>query len=104
MSGMSTVWEDTGGFEKQYRCALAIYLMTVLSSSYGIIMNRAINAPGNGKNAVGGLNATEKFYLKGGIEIIGKLASNDTTNIGMLPSAPKDVSIKFSDKCLHIII
>ena len=46
---MSTVWEDTVGCAKQYMCDLDIYLMTVLSSSYGIIMNRAINAPVPGK-------------------------------------------------------
>ena len=34
---------------------------------------------------------------------MGKLASNDTTNIGMLPSASKDICIKFSDQCLHIL-
>ena len=34
---------------------------------------------------------------------MGKLSSNDTTNIGMLPSASKDLSIKFPDQCLHII-
>ena len=47
--GMSTVWEDTDGCAKHYRCVLAIYLMTVLSSSCGIIMDRAINAPGHDK-------------------------------------------------------
>ena len=30
VSGMSTVWEDTDGCSKEYMCALAIYLMTVL--------------------------------------------------------------------------
>ena len=49
MSGMSTVWEDTDGCAKQYRCALDIYLMTVLSYSYGIIMDCSINAPGHVK-------------------------------------------------------
>ena len=33
MSYMSTVWEDTYGCDKQYRCALVIYLITMLSSS-----------------------------------------------------------------------
>ena len=69
--------------------------MTVLSSSYGVIMDRAINAPVHGKNVVDGLNATNKRYLKGKMELMGKLASNNTTNIGMLPSASKYVSIKF---------
>ena len=39
--------------------------MTVLSSSYGIIMNCAINSPGHGKNIVDGLNSTDKRYLRG---------------------------------------
>ena len=38
--------------------------MTVLSSSYGIIMDHAINAPGHGKNVVDGINTTDKPYLK----------------------------------------
>ena len=62
---MSTDWEDTDGCAKQYSCALAIYLMTVLLSSYGIITDCAINAPGHGNNIVGELNATDKRYLKG---------------------------------------
>ena len=65
MSGISTVWEYTNGCAKQYRSDLDIYLMTVLSSSYGIIMDRAINAPGHGKNVVDGINAKDKLYLKG---------------------------------------
>ena len=63
--------------------------MTVLSYSYGIIMDRAINAPRNGKNVVDGLNATGKHYLKVKMELMGKLSSNDTTYIGMLTSASK---------------
>ena len=100
---MSTVWEDTEGCAKKYRCDLAIYLMTVLSSSYGIIMDRAINSPGNQNIVVDVINATEKNYLKREIELIAKLVSNDTTKIGILPSASKDVSIKFPDHCLHIL-
>ena len=62
--GMPTVWDDHNSCSKQYICALAIYLMTVLSSSYGIITNRAINSSVQGNNVVDGLNATEKNYLK----------------------------------------
>ena len=62
---MSTVWEDTYGCAKQYMCALAIYLMIVLSSSYGIIIDSAINAPVYGNNVVDGLNETYKRCVKG---------------------------------------
>ena len=37
------------------------------------------------------------------METIGKLASNDNKNIGILLSASKDVSVKFADQCLHLI-
>ena len=78
MSGMSTAWEDTDGCTNQYMCALDIQLMTVLLSSYGIIMDREINEPGHGNNVVDGLNAMDKHYLKGKIKLVGKLPSNDT--------------------------
>ena len=87
MSGMSTVLEDTYGCANKYRCSLSIYLMTVLSYSYCIIMYCKINAPGYGNNVVDGLNTTDKHYLKGENELIDKLASNDTSNIGIIPSA-----------------
>ena len=103
VSGMSTVLEDTNGCAKQYRCALSIYLMNVLSSLYGIIMYHAIKEPGHGKNVVDGINATDKLYLKGKMELIGKLASNDTPYIVMPPIASRDVCIIFSDQCIHII-
>ena len=47
MSGISTVWEDTDGCAMKYRCDLNIYLMNVLSSSYGVVMDHAINETGH---------------------------------------------------------
>ena len=76
--------------------------MNVLSSSYGIKMDRAINAPGHRNNIVDVMNATNKRYLKEQIELICKLASNNTSIIGMLPSTSKYVSIKFEYQFLHI--
>ena len=42
-----------------------------------------------------GLTATDKLDLKGGMELIGKLGVNDSTKIGIIPSASKDASMKF---------
>ena len=77
--------------------------MAVLSSSYGIILDREINVTGHGKSVVDGLNATENLSLRGEMEFIGILGSNNTSKVGILPSASKDVSIKFAYQCLHII-
>ena len=60
MFGMSTVWEDTDGCDNQYMCALSIYVLTVLSSLYGVIMDRVINALGRGNIVVDRLDATYK--------------------------------------------
>ena len=64
-------------------------------------MDHAINAPGHG-NICFGMNNDEKRYLKGKTEVIGKLVSNEASKIGMLPSAPKYFSVKFSDQFIHI--
>ena len=99
---MSTIWENTDGCAKQYICDLAIHFITMLSSSCGIIIYLEINALSHGKNFYG-LNATDKHYLKERMEPIDKLASNDTSNIGMLTSASKYVFVKFEDQCIQFI-
>ena len=71
--------------------------MSVLLSSCGIILDREINAPDHGDNVFDELNATDKFYLMEQIELIVRLASNDTSKIVILLIASKDISIKFSD-------
>ena len=58
-------------------------------------MYNEINAPVHGNNVVDGINETEKYYLKGEIELVVKLASNYASKIAMLPSASKDASINF---------
>ena len=56
--------EGNYGCAKQYKCALGIYLFTVLSYLYGVIMDHAINAPGHRNNVVDGLNDTKKYILR----------------------------------------
>ena len=48
--------------------------MTVLSSSYGFIMDCAINTPCHGENIVDGINETDKRYLKEKMELMGKFS------------------------------
>ena len=61
---MSTVWKYTDELVKQYVCTLDVYLMSVLSYLYGIIMDHKINSTRYGNNFVDGLNATLKSYLR----------------------------------------
>ena len=63
VSSMSKLWEDTDVCAKQYMCDFSMKLMTVLLSSYGTIMDRAINASCHVNNIVDGLNALDKHYF-----------------------------------------
>ena len=47
-------------------------------------MYHEINSSGHGNDIVDVLNATDKCYLKEQMELLGKLASNDTSNIVIL--------------------
>ena len=55
-----TMWDQTDGCAKQYRCSIAYYLMSYLSTSYQIVLDRAVDTPGNGKDVVDGFNAVQK--------------------------------------------
>ena len=63
MSTLSTIWENTDGCADQYRCATALYIMSVLSQYYSIIFDRGISAPGHSKYVVGSLNSSGKRYM-----------------------------------------
>ena len=53
-------------------------------------MDCASNASGNGNNVVDEINATDRRYFKGQMELISKLASNYASNIGMILIASKE--------------
>ena len=62
-TSLSTIWENTDGCDEQYRFASALYLMSVISQTYSLIIDRVISAPGNGKEVVDGLNDVVSNFL-----------------------------------------
>ena len=62
-STLSTILENTDGCADKYRCASALYLMSVMSKFYSIIFDWGISAPGHGKEVVDGLNDIYKCYI-----------------------------------------
>ena len=58
-----TMWDQTCGCAKQYRCYIAYYMMSFLSKSHQIVLDRAVDTPGHGKYVVDGFNAVQKRYL-----------------------------------------
>ena len=62
-TSLSTIWENTDGFAEQYICPSALYLMSVISQTYSLIIDWGISAPGNGKEVVDVLNDVDKRYI-----------------------------------------
>jgi hypothetical protein len=52
--------DDTDGCAKQYGYATALFLLTLLSCVHNVTIDRAVGAPGHGKDIVDGLNAADK--------------------------------------------
>ena len=63
MSTLSTIRENNYVCEEQYRCDSALNLMSVLSQSHSIIIDRDISAPGHGKEVVDGRNVFDNRYI-----------------------------------------
>ena len=62
-TSLSKIWGNNDGCAKQYRFASAMYLMSVMSQFYSIIIDLGISAPRHGKEVVYGLNAIDKRYI-----------------------------------------
>ena len=60
---MSTIWYNNCGCTEQYRCAAALYLLSILSHAYNVIIDSGGVAPGHGRDLVDGFNATNKIFL-----------------------------------------
>ena len=54
------MWDQIDGCANQYRCFIAYYLVYFLSKSYKIVLDRAVDSPGRGKDVVDGFNAVQK--------------------------------------------
>ena len=63
MKRLGTMWDHTDGCAKQYRCSIAYYFLSFLSQRYQIVIDRAVDTPGHGKDVVDGFNAVQKRYL-----------------------------------------
>ena len=60
---LSTIWENTDGYSEQYRCASALYLMSVMYQCDSIVIDRGISSPWHGKEVVDVLNYVDKRYI-----------------------------------------
>ena len=67
---MSTIWGNMYGCVDQYLSATTLYLLSMLTHAYNIIIDRGDGAPGHGGDFFDGLNTTEKWFLSMLMEIV----------------------------------
>jgi hypothetical protein len=58
------VYDPTNGCGKQYQSATTPFLLSLIATEFDLTFDRAIGAPGHGKDIIDRLNVTDKMYLK----------------------------------------
>ena len=62
-SALIKIWENTDSCAEQYRCASALYLLSVFTQCFSIIIDCGVSVPGYGKEVVDGLNDIGNCYV-----------------------------------------
>ena len=60
---LNKIWRNTDGCAEHNRCASALYLMSIMSQCYSIMIDQGISAPWHGKEVVHELNDNDKHYI-----------------------------------------
>ena len=71
---VSVLYGNTDGCAGHYRCATDLFLLSILSQPYNMIIDSDISAPGPGAEVVDGLNATDErfiFHLMANVQLPG---------------------------------
>ena len=60
---LSTIWSNTDDCSENYRCATALYLISMLSQAFYVIIYRGISAPVCGREVLYLINSINKSFL-----------------------------------------
>ena len=60
---LSRIWGNTDSFSDHYRCATALYMLSILSQELSVIIDLDIIAPGHGIELVYSISAIYKSFL-----------------------------------------
>ena len=71
------IYDTTYRFSKQYRCANAMWPISILEFTYIVIIYRWINATDHGTRKMDGINGFNQKYLKQRMCMIGTEESNN---------------------------
>ena len=58
------IYDNIGRYIKKYTCVNELWLLSVLSFTYRVVIYRNIDYFGNGIRKIDGINRSEKSYLR----------------------------------------
>jgi hypothetical protein len=100
------ILDDTDGCAKQYRSATALYLLSLIAVTYRIAYDRAIGAPGHGKDEVDGLNAVDKRYITEKMSLVVTPEANESSKRvapeAMVEGVSKSIAAEAARLCSDI--
>eukprot|EP00978_Attheya_sp_CCMP212_P009286 scaffold21956_cov70-Attheya_sp.AAC.2 len=107
MKRHGTMWDQTDGCGKQYRCCIAYYLLSVVSVKFQIVIDRAVDTPGHGKDVVDGFNAVQKRFLTTCLRKTNMPEVHDTVNDDdrmLIHSMTEKGEVSFADECMRLLL
>ena len=60
---MINIWENKDGCVEKYLCVTALYLLSILTYEYNIIIDGVVGETGHEREVFDGLNATYKSFI-----------------------------------------
>ena len=93
------MWKTTDGCSKQYHCGTAMYFLSLLAFSFNIVIDRAICAPGHGKDIVDELNAVTKCFLQKQFCMIGTPEADNYEKRIKAHSMVETASTSLAEEC-----
>ena len=100
MRGLSTIFENTDGSGTQYRNGTGMSHQSSLAVKFQLVIDRAVGAPGHGKDVVDGLNAVDKRYLRKAMLRAGHPEADSTSNSINWHSATVGGNVSFAEGCM----
>eukprot|EP00978_Attheya_sp_CCMP212_P018584 scaffold51031_cov63-Attheya_sp.AAC.4 len=107
MKRHGTMWDQTDGCGKQYRCCITHYLLSVLFVNFQIVIDRAVDTPGHGKDVVDGFNAVHKRFLMTCLRMTSTPKVHDSVTDSkrmLVHSMTEKGEVSFAAECTRLLL
>ena len=95
----STMFENIDGSATQYRNGTGMNHLSSLAVKFEVVIDRAVGAPGHGKDVVDGLNAVDKRFLRKAMLRANHPEADSTSNSIDWHSATVGGNVSFAEGC-----